>query len=175
MEKTIPNWADACGLKQEDLLTQYEVAVFEACEIIEAIAEKDLVEVLDGISDLSWMSEMVQHLSNGERSLELAVRRVIAAAEKSFGSSIRENLQKSHEAVLKSNYSKFCTSKKQLEETIAKYQSPNIGIDVEFERIGDVFVVRSAKNQTGHDNKDYGQRKILKSTGYFEPDYSFLH
>lgn len=172
MKKTIPIWSDAFGFTKDDLLTQYEVAVYEAVEMVEAMANKSLREAFDAVCDFNWMHNMVVHLSNGERSLEAANNRILKSAIKQFGPVILEYIEQAKEDVLNSNFSKLCLAEGERDQTIKKYES--MGLEVESELIGDFWVVRSAKNQVDANGKDYGYRKALKAVGFFDPKFEFL-
>lgn len=173
LKKTIPLWADAFGLTREDLLTQYEVAFYEAVEATEAMVEKSLKEAFDAVCDVHWMDGMIKHLSNGERTIEAGVNRVLDAAVKQFGPVITEHLEQAKQDVLDSNFSKLCLTEENLNATIAKYEA--MGLEVESQNMGGFWVVRSAKNQVGSDGKDYGHRKALKSVSFHEPEFAFLN
>lgn len=170
--KTIPAWADAFGFTRDDLLTQYEVAVYESVEMIEAMTEKSLRQAFDAVCDFDWMHNMVVHLSNGERSLEAANERILKAAVTQFGAVILKHLEQAKKDVLDSNFSKLCPNENERDQTIKKYEA--MGLEVESELIGDFWVVRSAKSQVDANGKDYGYRKALKAVGFFEPKFEFL-
>lgn len=170
MSMSVKEWANAFGFTKEDLVTQYEVAVYELVEFCESMSDKDLREVFDAVADFHWMTQMVYILSNGERDLDVAMERVVATADKQFG-VISKYLSLASQDVLESNYSKLCSSKDALNKTISKYEA--MGVLVESEKIGDYWVVRSAANQCV-DGKDYGYRKALKSVEFFEPKFSFI-
>jgi metal-sulfur cluster biosynthetic enzyme len=172
MKKTIPMWAKAFGFNESDLTTQLEVAVYEAVEAIEAVEKMDIRQGFDAVCDFDWMNEMVKHLSDEGRSLEGANKRLLDAVDSRFGGVIRTHLHQAKYDVLESNFSKLCSTEDYLKETIEKYR--NLGIETESEKIGGFWVVRSSKNQTDANNKDYGYRKALKSVEFFEPEFSFL-
>lgn len=172
MKKTVPIWSDAFGFTQDDLLTQYEVAFYEAVEMIEAMAGKSLRQAFDAVFDIDWMHQMVVHLSAGERSLEAGRQRVLEAAVRQFGPVIMEHYEQAKQDVLESNFSKLCPSVDDRNQTIEKYE--RMGLVVEAECIGEFWVVRSAQNQVDCNNKDYGYRKALKSVSFHEPKFAFL-
>ena len=75
--------------------------------------------------------------------------------------------------VTASNLSKVCNGKACLERTYEKYNS--IGVELRHEEVEpDVYVVFSAKQQTGTDGKVYDDNKFLKSVDFYEPVFPSL-
>lgn len=75
--------------------------------------------------------------------------------------------------VTASNLSKVCNGKACLERTYEKYNA--IGVELRHEEVEpDVYVVFSAKQQTGTDGKVYDDNKFLKSVDFYEPVFPSL-
>lgn len=75
--------------------------------------------------------------------------------------------------VTASNLSKVCNGKACLERTYEKYNG--IGVELRHEEVEpDVYVVFSAKQQTGTDGKVYDDNKFLKSVDFYEPVFPSL-
>lgn len=167
MDQTIEKWVDTAGLTQDDILTQFTVLSSEIIETMEGIVTKNRSEILDGLSDTHWMVTVVKYLTNNKFDLMDQYRECIALAKQYDDSISDEEIKTYQEAVLKSNFSKFCKTKKEVEKTVDKYNK--IGVEVKGVKVGGLYVIRSIKDQSGSDKKSYPKNKILKSIDYKEP------
>lgn len=169
---TTEKWADIAGLTKEDLLTQMDVAIEEAIEALESVVSPNLRLAIDAAVDFNWMADMAQHLSKGGVDLSERKDRVISALVKCHGEDILKYFDAAKEDVLKSNFSKFCDNKEDVDATIEKYNA--IGIKVTVVSNMDLWAFKSSDSQTDCNGKYYPKNKVLKAIGYFEPEFNFL-
>lgn len=102
----------------------------ELDEIVEAIEEKNRVEVLDGICDLLYVTLGFAYRHGFANNLEEAFRRV-------------------HE----SNMSKFPVDALTAQETLKKYQEE--GVEAYFEQEGEFYIIRRKSDGKVLKSKDY--------------------
>lgn len=83
----------------------------------------------------------------------------------------RVNVRKDQLAVYNSNLSKFDTTREAAEQSCVKYEALGLEVRIHETEVDGVtyYVIKSAKTQTGTDNKVYPQNKFLKSDAFKEP------
>ena len=167
MKKTIENWVDLCGMNEQDIPMQFEVYGSELIEVISGIAEKNHQEIMDGVADSHWMINTIKYISKEKIDLSHQLDDLIEEVDKIYPQLVEKNFESFKKAVLESNYSKFCVNEKEVEQTREKYKEK--GVLIKSKKIGEFYVIRSAKTVRGNDGKMYPQDKILKGIDYFEP------
>ena len=147
--KSVKEWSKIAGLtvneeftmnvSEKDRKLAVDLIQEELDELQEAIRTNNAVEVIDALNDLQW---------------------VIDRAKQTFGVD-----ESSFEVLVRSNYSKFCTTEKVANDTkelYAKGKHPNKPlqkIDVDIQKVGSLWTL---KNKNG---------KLMKNRYFVDCDY----
>ena len=124
------------------LLNQARNIQDEYLELLTAINEKDVTEVRDALCDIMVFTLGMYHFLGHDANGDMA-------------------------KVYESNMSKFCSNPEELSGTVIHYNA--LGVQA---YIGGEFpfkYVKSLKQQTGLDGKNYPQDKFLKNINWKEP------
>lgn len=168
-------WAIACGIPRNQLMSQIKVMFQEMNEIIEGILEKSPQEIMDGVTDVDWMLEMIDYLLDdtakelvGDADLRAEFNNLLDIVEKHYPGLLGEYLLSFREAVRVSNFSKFCKTEEEAEESVEEYKRN--GVEVSYREVDGLYVLYSTKDQDDDYGKHYNKNKILKSINYAEPN-----
>lgn len=173
--RTIPQWGQTAGLTTLDLLSQVEVAFSEAVELAIGLMERDPQEIMDGLVDIDWMVNITESLSLdpmvgmyvGQFNLRPHLEQLIEKVQIHYPGLVEMYFEDFKQAVLESNFSKFCTTEEDAQASVAKYLE--IGVTTFYVFVDGLYVIRSSADQTGTDGVVYGYNKILKGVDYVKP------
>lgn len=135
-DKHEPDWAA--------IERQWKISLSEMNEIGKAIAERNFVEVIDGIADVTTTNDGLAHIAgvNGDVALE---------------------------CVYQSNMSKFCRDQAEVDATIAKYAALGVQLTVHGE-FPQKYVRSAIEQELNGETIPAG--KFLKGVNYKAPDFS---
>lgn len=180
-QKKIADWLETAGKKSPLTPTFPESEKFqlglrlileELFEAAESGPDSDVLLFLDEVIDSA--RELIQKVRSRNRTDgdlkefrdACADLRVVLGNIIHFAGT-NQKFDEDFNAVMESNFSKFCSSEKQAEETINAYKNgkhPNkMGekIDCYHEKVGNYWIV-----------KRKGDDKVLKSIGFVEPNFN---
>lgn len=174
-ELTIKNWGKIAGLTHHELLQQVEVGFSELIELVAGALEKDPQELMDGLVDVDWMFSLTKSLADdptvnatvGSMSLDNHFAELVQLIRKNYPGLVETYFLDFKQAVLESNFSKFCKSEADAIASVEKYKA--IGVTTYYRCVQGTFVIRSKESQTDINGVNYGKDKILKGIDYFKP------
>lgn len=172
---SVAQWASICNIPQEQFLGQVKVLVQELTEILDGVVKKNPQEVMDGVTDVDWMFDMVNALL--DKGLNSVLGNVDFASERDelhriiesvYPGLMEQYFEDFKTSVLESNYSKFCTTEEDAGKSVLMYSS--MGVEAKIRPSMGYYVIYSVKDQVGSDGVSYSKDKILKGINYKKPD-----
>jgi hypothetical protein len=173
-------WYETAGNKYSKEALKFHVNKLLHSEVEELNDAADQRSIFDAIGDVWFVRTeidlILEHVGNNallDPSIKRGALHAADAIIYDMQMHDQKLLQRICAEVIKSNFSKFCKTEEEAADTLNWYRDTK-RVYARYEKVGDLFVIRSLLDQKDSNGNDYPKDKILKSINFKGPDFSAL-